>query len=106
MNRGMDSDEILFIYAISMEYFVIFDLALHSRYDLEYDSLSTFVCVFASMGKFLVVDQVYIDPVIFLLVGWHLWLGSLVSVMEDLVFFGIGKFYYLIYMHDFVYENL
>ena len=35
------------------------DQLLHSRCGLEYDSLSTSVCVFASMGESLVVDCVY-----------------------------------------------
>ena len=35
------------------------DQLLLSEHDLEYDLLSTFVCVFTSMSEFLVVDRVY-----------------------------------------------
>lgn len=34
------------------------DQVLHYRHGLVYDSLSIFVCVFASMGESLLVDQV------------------------------------------------
>jgi len=42
-------------------WFCIFlcDQQLHCGHGLEYDSLSTSVCVFASMGEFLMVDRVY-----------------------------------------------
>ena len=35
------------------------DQLLHFGHGLEYDSLSTFVCIFAFRVEFLVVDRVY-----------------------------------------------
>ena len=56
--------------------------------NLEYDSLSTFVCVFSSKCESLMVDRMY-QFLIFLLVGWHSKLDLFISVTGDFTLFGI-----------------
>ena len=65
-------------------YFCIFlcDQLLHSWHGLEYDSLSTFVYIFASMGEFLVVNQVY----------WSCDFSRRVASLVRLVHFSYGRF--------------
>uniref|UniRef100_M1DI84 Uncharacterized protein n=1 Tax=Solanum tuberosum TaxID=4113 RepID=M1DI84_SOLTU len=89
--------------------FVIFSLLLVRgfswRHDLEYDSLRMSTCVSTSMGESIVVDRMYRSSYV-LLKGQDPWADLVISVMIDLVLFGIVKVYHWFYMHDLAYENL
>ena len=79
------------------------DYLLHFRDDWECDSLRISTCVSTSMGESIVVDRMYRSSYVHL-IGQDFQANVIISVMIDLMLFGIVKVHH--YLHDLAYDNL
>ena len=93
------------IYCVMQFCYVHFyvDYLLNFIHDLECDSLRISTCVSTSMGESIMMDRMYRSSYV-LSIGQNFQVNVVISVMIDLMLFGIVKVYH--YLNDRAYDNL